>query len=222
MPTTIATKRATIALAEQFRRSTDRDQRIIFDALEHYTDQFRRADVEQHPDPGGKAAGTHDAMAEWIRRTVKGQPARRPVSCRRGCSHCCRLQVDVFPDEAALALIAADAAGLAVDRERLRRQADADTLEQWSALPSSDRACVFLTAAGECGIYEHRPAACRKYMVATAPELCDTDANPGASVGVVVSTMAEVIASAAFDAWGRSHMAPALLAALAAREDPPA
>ena len=38
--------------------------------------------------------------------------------------------------------------------------------------------CIFLED-GACSIYEHRPAACREYLVTSPPELCqDTEKNP--------------------------------------------
>lgn len=33
--------------------------------------------------------------------------------------------------------------------------------------------CVFLTPDKKCGAYRFRPALCRTYMVASAPEVCD-------------------------------------------------
>src|SRR6185369_5054629 len=112
--------------------------------------------------------------------------------------------------EARLAILAADEAGLQVDRERLRRQAEARTTDEWGALSREDRTCVFLRDE-QCAIYEHRPSACRKYMVATPPELCVTDRHPRQEVAVLACNAAEVITSAAITTWGWDPMAPALL-----------
>lgn len=207
----LAGVRVTEQLAEQIRRASSRDFAQILEMLEFYLGQFRRADREQRPSPGGRAAGVHDALVMPIAQVRP--PAGHTVQCRRGCASCCRLMITVFPDEATLAVLFAESIGLVIDRERLERQAEADTLEKWRRLSREDRTCVFLRDE-QCGIYEHRPSACHKYAVASPPEFCDNDRHPGHEVAMVVSAEAEAITSAAITVWGRSLFAPALLAAL--------
>lgn len=205
--------KVTEQLAEQLRQANAPDRALMLDALEHYVGEFRRADREQHPSPGGRAACAHDTMTVWITQAVEHPPAGAAVQCKRGCAHCCRLLVSVMDDEAALALLAAEDVGLTIDRERLERQAAATTTEEWRQLPYEDRACVFLRGE-ECGIYEYRPSSCRKYMVASAPELCNTEERTGGEVTMLSSAMAEIIASAALTVWGWRPFAQALRAIL--------
>ena len=202
--------RVTVQLAEQINRAPMAEKLGMLDALDHYRAEFKRGERTQRPSPGGLAAGAHDAMQTWIDDAVANPPAGRVASCQRGCAHCCRLLVSVFPDEATLAMIAADDVGLQVDRERLHRQAEARTTDEWGALSRDDRTCVFLRDE-QCAIYEHRPSACRKYMVASPPELCDTDRHPGQEVAVLACNAAEVITSAAITTWGWEPLAAALL-----------
>lgn len=206
--------RVTEQLAELFQTKGRDEQGAMLEALEHYVGEFRRVEREQRPSTGARAFATHEAMTVWIAQAVARPPGGAVVQCRRGCASCCRLLITVFPDEAALALDAAREAGLELDRDRLHRQAAARTVGAWRALSREDRTCVFLQG-DECGIYEHRPSACRKYAVASPRELCDTDQHPGTEVAMVVSGMAEIITSAAVTVWGEAPFAAAVLKALA-------
>jgi Fe-S-cluster containining protein len=205
--------KVTEQLAEQARQASQAMREHMLDALDHYYDQFKHADREQQPSPGGRAAGVHDAMTIWIDTMRANPPGSHTVQCRRGCASCCRLMVSVFPDEATLALIAAQDAGLELDRDLMRRQAVATNVDEWKRLPYADRACVFLRNE-ECAIYEHRPSSCRKYAVVTPPELCNTETHPGYQVGMAVSAMAEIITSAAISTWGFEGLAASMLKAL--------
>jgi hypothetical protein len=74
---------------------------------------------------------------------------------------------------------------------------------------------VLLDDSGNCEVYEHRPTACRKYLVVDTPKWCDTVKHPGARVGILSSPGAEVIAVAALMAFpGAGPLPDMLLAAL--------
>lgn len=117
------------------------------------------------------------------------------VSCRKGCSACCRAQpVPVTPPEAYHLLLLVEAmaeprrseilARLARNVERLREaELDKHYLERDPQL-SRDQAraiarqyfalglvCPFLEDDA-CGIYEHRPFVCRQYLVTSPAALC--------------------------------------------------
>lgn len=199
-------------LAAQIRGASPEEFGQILDMLDHYVQAMQRANREQRPSPGGRAAGVHDAMTQPLANVRL--PAGRTVQCRSGCASCCRVLVTVFPDEATLALMAAADVGIEVDRERLARQAAAGhSVEKWRELSRADRTCVFLRDE-RCTVYEHRPGACRKYAVASSPEFCDVDRHPGHDVEVVAAVEAEVISSAAMTVYGQAPFAVALLAAL--------
>ena len=101
------------------------------------------------------------------------------MTCRRVCSACCHLHVTITEPEAKLALLEAADAGWQIDIERARVRAQARSVEAWSELRDEQRACIFLTPAGLCAIYQHRPGACRKYMVVSPPAECDSIRRPG-------------------------------------------
>jgi hypothetical protein len=81
------------------------------------------------------------------------------IACRRGCSYCCRINVDVGWVEAAV--IAAEVMAELPELEPVLR-AEAQARAGKEPAEIFGRACVFL-AGGECMIYEHRPMICRGY-----------------------------------------------------------
>jgi Fe-S-cluster containining protein len=201
------------ALSAMFRRAEPRQQEQIVQSHRHFESQFKAAPADN---PAGIAAGTHDVIDEAVDTTLKHDKHGRDVTCRRGCSACCRLHVVVTKPEAVLARMAADDVGWQVDRERARLQARMSTTEQWRELSDADRACVFLTPAGECAIYEHRPMACRKYMVISDPVDCDSVLMPGHKVGQLVCVGAEIVFSASLTVFESGTLAAMVLAELEA------
>lgn len=184
----------------------DAEREIVMEGYAYYAGVFQRAlDVNWQPE--GIAAGAHDQCDRAIVELMK-RPRADEVKCSRGCSACCYLHVDITEQEAKLLHHAAHEAGLAIDGERLEKQANADT---WEALPHADRACVFLAADGTCGVYEHRPSSCRKYFVLSDPEHCDTVKFPGHKVLHFVSADAEISHSAALGVFRNGSMAAMLL-----------
>ena len=131
--------------------------------------------------------------------------AGKKISCQKGCDACCqRIMVPVSPPEAfALAKTleslpqdhrARIKRRLAETRERLQAAGLLPLLQELAESPNQktdsdldpiNRAyyalrlpCIFLENDA-CSIYEHRPAACREYLVTSPAELCqDTEKNP--------------------------------------------
>lgn len=120
----------------------------------------------------------------------------KAVSCRRGCSACCRAQpVPILPAEAYALLRLVES--LPEPRQSQIRAAFADRVARLEASgeaeiwrrtireisPEDARAaaqryfrlglvCPFLSDEGACGIYEHRPLVCRQYLVTSPAENC--------------------------------------------------
>jgi Fe-S-cluster containining protein len=89
------------------------------------------------------------------------------VACRRGCSLCCSLQVEVLPPEAfALAQsLKARLAPKALEAVRAKLRAN---MERIAAIGLEVRKrtnlrCALLGADGACTAYESRPAQCRRF-----------------------------------------------------------
>lgn len=121
-------------------------------------------------------------------------------SCRAGCSNCCYLEVSVTRDEAQL-LAHRVRSGIAIDMERLRKQAalrhnDDGNHDEWSSQPREIRKCVFLGDDEVCRVYSDRPGACRKYFVSTPPEDCFDPKGTHQGIGIL---QAEIEMSAAYN-----------------------
>lgn len=178
-----------------------------------YTEQFRAVGNQDAP---SVARRVHIAIDEVLERDRKKSAASGDIQCRKGCDHCCRVPVEIWPHEAALLVEIAREAGVELDRARLERQSRY-TIATWRQQPAADRACVFLGGDGACKVYESRPNACRKLLVVTDPALCDAEKHPPDSVGRWFSWEAELMESAALETFGGALMPGLLLAVLNGR-----
>lgn len=184
--------------------------RAIYD---RYTAEFRAAGDQ---DLLSVARSTHIAMDELLQRDRAKNPGSENIQCGKGCSHCCREAVEIWPQEAVLLVATAREAGMTLDMPRLERQS-AYTVDTWRKQPVADKACLFLGSDGACTVYESRPNACRKLLVVTDPALCDAEHSKPDSVGRWFSWEAELMESAALEVFGAALMPGALLAALHAQ-----
>lgn len=140
--------------------------------------------------PAGVERGR--ALHEMMDREM-GAVAMLPVTCGKGCSGCCHYEVEITSDDAAV-LNAVVAAGREIDHEKLSLQAARERRStEWRRFGRKENRCVFLEDSGACGIYEDRPAVCRKHMVTTPAADCTT---PGAAVAPVQVLLAEILLSA--------------------------
>lgn len=97
------------------------------------------------------------------------------VSCKKGCSACCHMEVEVTTYEAEiLKQVVRD--GYAIDRSRLQAQSQRQLQDPaWrEGMRNAQNPCVFLDGEGSCGIYEHRPVMCRRHSVTSPAENCLT------------------------------------------------
>lgn len=187
--------------------------------MDRYTERFRAVGNQAGP---AVAREVHAAMDDVLERDRKKDAASGGIVCRKGCDHCCRGPVEIWPHEAALLVASVAETGVEMDRSRLERQSRVTT-DTWRQQPAADRGCVFLGDDGACKVYEFRPNACRKLLVKTDPALCDAEKHPPDSVGRWFSWEAEILESAALEVFGADLMPRRLLAALERRVtgDPP-
>lgn len=181
--------------------------RAIFD---RYAERFRAAGNQ---DALAVARGAHIAIEGVLDRDRKKSADSGEIRCRKGCDHCCRVPVEIWPHEAALLVEAAREAHVELDTARLERQSRY-TIDTWQQQAAADRACVFLGGDGACRVYEFRPNACRKLLVVTDPALCDAEKHPPDSAGRWFSWEAEILESAALEVFSAALMPRLLLAAL--------
>lgn len=184
--------------------------RAIYD---RYTAEFR---ATEHQDAPAIARSTHIAMDDLLQRDRAKDTGSENIQCGKGCNHCCREAVEIWPQEAALLVGVVRETGMTLDMPRLERQS-AYTVDTWRQQPFADKACLFLGSDGACTVYESRPNACRKLLVVTDPALCDAEKSKPDSVGRWFSWEAELMESAALEVFGAALMPGALLGALHAK-----
>lgn len=144
-------------------------------------------------------------------RAPKDMP---PISCKRGCSACCSLFVEITHDEAALIKKDLVKSGLKIDREKLARQAMVDA-KKWHDQSKEDQKCVFLGVDGACQIYPVRPVSCRKYFSVDDPKRCEvTPENKGQGMWKFVSLSAEILSCGPMTVTGSGGLAKMLNAVL--------
>ncbi|MFM6927786.1 MAG: YkgJ family cysteine cluster protein [Bdellovibrio sp.] len=113
-------------------------------------------------------------LHQWVEEEIS-QGANIPVSCHKGCSACCHMEVEVTSYEVEI-LARLVQSGHEIDRDRLVRQSSRNLQDaSWKQGPRNpDSKCVFLNAEGSCSIYEHRPVMCRRHSVTSPAANCDT------------------------------------------------
>lgn len=114
--------------------------------------------------------------------------------CKKGCTHCCHMNVLCTDEEADLIYNAALKKGLTIDVERLKGQVGVSDEEYW-ALPIEKSRCALLQPDGTCGVYDERPLSCRNYMVASDPAIC-ADHTPSTNIMIMFSVKGEILATA--------------------------
>lgn len=121
-----------------------------------------------------------DAMNKEALELTEKQEGK-VVSCRKGCAHCCHIQVAATEWEVETILEYMKHKGMEFeesDIQKLERLSLVKDDHEYMVHP--DRRCVFLGDDNMCQIYEVRPSACRNYYVFSDPEDCDTYKQVGA------------------------------------------
>jgi uncharacterized protein len=130
-----------------------------------------------------------------------------PTSCKMGCGSCCHYEVEVTADDAEILAAVVLEGRVKIDRTRLARLALREKQDQsWKRGVVPDNRCVFLSEGNSCGIYNDRPAACRKLSVTTPASHC---ADLSKKTEPLLMPVAEIILSAALSCKGNSFAAMA-------------
>ena len=187
----------------------------VADLLETYLEGFDEVTKENPTEPLEAIAVRQQAGVDIaIQIGQEKSPEAKQISCQRGCTHCCHMRVGISLHEAHRLLAAAAEQQVILDAKRLVEQASWGDAEDWLQKSHEERRCVFLTAEGDCSVYEARPISCRKYFVLTPPEKCDIDRGKKDQVLLWFDTHSEIIASAVATHYGVDSLPAMLLQAM--------
>lgn len=137
--------------------------------------EFQAAfDRERRDARKAKPAGAAEARAQTVRMYGRLAALQSDViasksltiACRRGCSYCCHLRVEIRPHDAFVLASHIDAKFDAQRRARALARIE-ENLARIAALSAQDHIRAGIPCAlledGVCSVYEARPATCRKY-----------------------------------------------------------
>jgi Fe-S-cluster containining protein len=149
-----------------------------------------------------------EVLHQLLEREIE-KAAAIPVSCKKGCSACCHMEVEINADEAAL-LVDVIEAGVAVDMELLESQSRRKTQDSsWMLGVTASNRCVFLSGEGSCSIYSNRPSSCRKHAVVSPAEHCQSRKENPVPRNI---PLAEIVLSSAGDiAEGQMGSLPTMI-----------
>jgi Fe-S-cluster containining protein len=110
---------------------------------------------------------------------LKKFAADEGTTCRKGCSHCCNLVINIsFPEAVAIAesILQLPPEALGKITRELYLQTEQLSFDQ-QAYFDKNIPCVFLDKEKGCSIYGVRPQPCRSYYVVSDPAKCSSEAG---------------------------------------------
>lgn len=181
------------------------EQYYIAQGIEQYITEYR--EIKEKYTPQTAAYNFALEIDKFIEETKP--PRGRTVSCKKGCSYCCYMNVDITTEEAILILSYCKEKNIPIDWETLEKQKLLDVDTHVKA-PKNIRRCIFLDKKENCKIYEHRPISCRKMYSLDNPQDCDSS-KAIKKIARFVSPKAEIIACGVINATEFGSMASTLL-----------
>jgi Fe-S-cluster containining protein len=156
----------------------------ILQKVDTYSSQLSQIKL-QNINPAGAGHKALEDLHEMIPAENK-----KSISCTKGCTGCCFIELHITVDEADLLLQYCEEHHISIDRNYLEKQA-ATGRKEFSAISK----CIFLDNS-LCSVYPARPAACRKHFVQSDPSLCDSETNKDEPVNTYFDLHTEILASA--------------------------
>jgi Fe-S-cluster containining protein len=159
----------------------------ISNMFEYYLTEFRKIPIND-------SSVLHNPVNETIKETIDISGDK--ISCSKGCGFCCHIDVTISESEAASINKKIEENNINIDLERLKRQSN---VKNYSELKYQDRRCVFLDESDSCKIYEDRPISCRKLLVTSDPDLCNTEKYTKQPVKGLLNIETEAMVSASMN-----------------------
>lgn len=168
-------------------------------AMDNYIDSFKDFHDAFEMMPRNTTTAKHtmeefDKLASHVVKAYTLKYGYNPVTCKKGCSACCHINVNVSPREADLMVSFVRSQNIRLEKNKVLAQAD-KMPDEFHRLDWETKACPFLSDAGECKVYRFRPLSCRKYLVASDPKICDTRTSMGDPLTVVDPIMEAFVAA---------------------------
>lgn len=183
------------SLKKMIEELTPKMKEKVGEVLSHHIGQYEKLKKNYPDEPESIAYNMHNIVDELLQKKRESIKDHK-VSCSKGCFFCCFQQVDITDDEAKLLLMYANEKKLDIDYDLLRRQREAESEGKRQDLPIKDKKCVFLQDNGSCGVYDHRPTACRKLMVVSDPKDCNIESNPNGQIAKLADLESELMSTA--------------------------
>jgi len=158
----------------------------IEEAVLHYINEFEQG-RKHHND----ASLAYTVMG-MVDQAMKERVDWNMVRCKKGCAFCCHINIDMTLAEAEVIVQYCKDNDIAINEKLLEIQKSL-TIQQRNA--HKDNRCAFLSPDNTCSIYEVRPLACRKYIVASKPKHCDASKGTR-EVAVISELRTEILISA--------------------------
>ena len=197
------------SLAGLLSQMNNKQKDLVRKMFEFYMNQYKELRSKHNAE--SVAAAIHNEIDLRMSETVASEKEEK-VTCRNGCAFCCFMKADISDDEAVLLTEYAKEINFEIDYEKLEKQ-NVGSDEEFLKIPYKDRRCIFLNKENSCSVYEHRPSACRKLLVVSKKEFCDTDKNLGVQVKRLANVEAEVLSSSSLNVRESGGMAKMLLKA---------
>lgn len=143
---------------------------IINESMTHYVDEINESRKRGYSNEEiilGYYELFNEIWKNLNHETISG------ISCKKGCSFCCHINVDIHEVEAKVIFnyLGENGRFKKIDWNKLENQKGLGTYERPKI---KDSACIFLESNGTCGIYDVRPISCRKFFVVSSAEKCNT------------------------------------------------
>lgn len=184
----------TSLLGEGVKKMEPERRNAVLDAVLFYASQ-----VKKGLDEGATIREALEAVWEFIRirqeeheQWLLENKNDLRISCKPGCSNCCRMNVDVTSAEVSVILDYLREKEIDLDTDYLKKQLAGG--EDYHLNPNPR--CTFLGSDNLCTVYEVRPVACRKYRVFSDPDLCNLQKHGTSKVATEFLLDNESLASA--------------------------
>jgi len=185
-------------------KATPPEREYVVAVMDHYIKQYKV--LKQSCSPETLAYNFSKVVDDLMLEAEP--PEGEQVTCKKGCSNCCYIHVDISEEEAKLILEYCREEGIEIDWPRLKKQKRYN-METYFNAPKDIRRCVFLEN-DLCKIYQYRPMNCRKMYSLDDPKKCDLS-NGLQKIKRFVSPRAEIVACAVMTATKFDTMASLLL-----------